>query len=407
MSTLRILHTSDWHIGQRLHGKEREQEHERFFSWLLDILQDKQVDCLIIAGDIFDVGYPSNSALRQYYRFLNRTRQTGCRKVIITGGNHDYISTLNAPRAILEALDITVMGGTPQTLEEEIIPINDKNCQPQAFVCAVPYLRDRDIRHSVAGESYDDRIQSIRQGIATHYRDVAQLVTRQNPGNLPVIATGHLYMAGATISESEREIQIGNQAAFTLEEFPDSFNYVALGHIHRPQRIGGNENIRYSGSPLPLSFSERQDRKQVVLVEFSDNNLKAVTPIEVPIPRKLVSISGTLKEVEESLRSYKSKGDLHDWAEIKVEEQEYNPQITQQYKEMLEQKFDLEIVKPSITYMDRINGLSSLYQEQPSLKDLSTGQVFGKLLDKCCINGKDELMNSYNQLLDEMHQKED
>ena len=406
MSHLRILHTSDWHIGQRLFGKEREKEHNLFFDWLLRVLKEKKVNCLVISGDIFDVGYPSNSALKQYYRFLNRTRDTVLQKVIITGGNHDYISTLNAPQTILDALDITVMGGVPEDINDEIIPICDKGGSISGFVCAVPFLRDKDIRHSIAGESYDNRIKAAREGIASHFKNLSDLVQEQNQDNVPVIAMGHLYMAGASVSDSEREIQIGNQAAFTLEEFPDTFQYVALGHIHRPQRIGGKEHIRYSGSPIPLSFSERKDEKQVVIVDFYDNKLESITPLLVPTPRKLVSITGTLQEVKELLDSYRSEGELCDWAEIKVEEQQYDPEITRKYKELLEQQFNVEVVKPSIIYKDRINGLSALYQEQPSLKDLTTSEVFDKLLDKSNFTNKEELQLTYAQLLEDMHQKE-
>ncbi|MFA8437122.1 MAG: exonuclease SbcCD subunit D C-terminal domain-containing protein [Marinifilaceae bacterium] len=406
MSTLRILHTSDWHIGQRLHGKEREKEHQRFFDWLLNTLKEQKVDVLIVAGDIFDVGYPSNSALKQYYRFLYQTRQTGCRNIIITGGNHDYISTLNAPKAILEALDITVMGGVPENLSDEIVTVKDEQGNPQAFVCAVPFLRDREIRQAVAGESYDDRLKATREGILQHFKDIARLVEEQNPEKLPVIATGHLYMAGASVSESEREIQIGNQAAFSLDGFPETFDYLALGHIHRPQRIGGLEHIRYSGSPLPLSFSERKDEKQVVLIEFRDRKLECIKPLLVPACRKLVSINGTLSEVREKLENYRSAGDLKDWAEVKVTEEQYDPELTRLYKEMQEEEFEVEIVKPSITYKDRINGLSALYEEQPSLRDLGTGEVFEKLLEKSGFNGKEELVQTYNLLIEEMNQKE-
>jgi len=406
MSTLRILHTSDWHIGQRLHGKEREKEHQLFFDWLLNTLNEQKIDVLVVSGDIFDVGYPSNSALKQYYRFLYQTKQTGCRKIIITGGNHDYISTLNAPKAILEALDITVMGGVPENLTEEIVPVSDDRGNPLAYVCAVPFLRDREIRQAVAGESYEDRISATREGIQQHFKQVADLVAEQNTEKLPVIATGHLYMAGSTVSESEREIQIGNQAAFSLEGVPDTFDYLALGHIHRPQRIGGLEHVRYSGSPLPLSFSERKDEKQVVLIEFRDKQLETITPLMVPASRKLVSISGTLTEVKEKLMNYRSEGELKDWAEVKVSEEQYDPELTRLYKEMQEEEFDVEIVKPSITYKDRINGLSALYEEQPSLRDLSTGEVFEKLLDKSGFNGKEELIHTYNQLIENMNHQE-
>lgn len=403
---MRILHTSDWHIGQRLHGKDRFDEHEKFFSWLLQCINDRNIDVLLIAGDVFDVGYPSNAALQQYYRFLTKCRESKCRKVIITGGNHDYVSTLNAPKNLLDALDITVIGGVPDLIENEIIEIKDCKDQLAAYVCAVPYLRDRDIRKGVAGESHEERVKATSLGIANHYQELADRLEEINTNKLPVIATGHLYMAGASTSDSERDIQMGNQAAFRWDSFPQNFDYVALGHIHRPQRISNQEQVRYSGSPIPLSFSERKDQKEMILVEFKGNALKSVEPIKVPLFRKLVGFSGNLNEVLEQLQQHKSKGEYTDWAEIQIVEENYDPNLLQKYKELLDGDFDLEIVKPSISFKDRIKGVSELYEEQVALKDLTDQEVFEKLLDRSNFEDREELQNSYQQLLQEMNEQE-
>ena len=403
---MRILHTSDWHIGQRLHGKDRFDEHEKFFAWLLQCINDRNIDLLLIAGDIFDVGYPSNAALQQYYRFLTKCRESKCRKVIITGGNHDYVSTLNAPKNLLDALDITVIGGVPDLIENEIIEIKDCKDQLAAYVCAVPYLRDRDIRKGVAGESHEERVKATSLGIANHYQELADRLEEINTHKLPVIATGHLYMAGASTSDSERDIQMGNQAAFRWDSFPQNFDYVALGHIHRPQRISNQEQVRYSGSPIPLSFSERKDQKEVVLAEFMENELKLVESIKVPSFRKLVGFSGSLNKVLEELEQHQSEGEYSDWAEIQILEENYDPNLLQKYKELLDGDFDLEIVKPSICFKDRIKGVSELYEEQVALKDLTDQEVFEKLLDRSHFEDREELQNSYQQLLQEMNEQQ-
>ncbi|BAX82462.1 exonuclease SbcCD subunit D C-terminal domain-containing protein [Labilibaculum antarcticum] len=403
---MRILHTSDWHIGQRLHGKDRFEEHEKFFSWLLQVLQDKQIDLLLVAGDIFDVGYPSNSALQQYYRFLTLCRESTCQKVIITGGNHDYVSTLNAPKSLLDALNISVIGGVPDSIEQEIVEIKDKNGQLAAFVCAVPYLRDRDIRKGIVGESHEERIEATSMGIANHYKEVADCVEKINTNQLPVIATGHLYMAGVSTSDSERDIQMGNQAAFRWDSFPQNFDYVALGHIHRPQRISNQEQVRYSGSPIPLSFSEKNDQKEVVVIEFMENKLSSVESVKVPLFRRLIGFSGSLDEVASQLQQHHSEGEDTDWAEIHIEEENYDPNLLQKYKELLEMDFDLEIVKPSISFKDRVKGVSELYEEQVALKDLTDQEVFDKLLERSNFEDGAELQNSYQQLLQEMNDKE-
>lgn len=403
---MKILHTSDWHIGQRLHGKDRFDEHEKFFSWLLQTIQDKQIDLLLIAGDIFDVGYPSNSALQQYYRFLTQCKASSCQKLIITGGNHDYVSTLNAPKSLLDALDITVIGGMPDSIEKEIVEVKDKNDQLTAYVCAVPYLRDRDIRKGVSGESHEERIKATSLGIANHYQEVADCVEKINTKQLPVIATGHLYMAGASSSDSERDIQMGNQAAFRWDTFPQNFDYVALGHIHRPQRISNQEQVRYSGSPLPLSFSEKNDQKEVVLIEFKETKLSTVESLKVPSFRRLIGFSGSLDEVATKLKQHQSEGNYTDWAEIQIIEESYDPNLIQKYKELLVADFDLEIVKPSISFKDRVNGVSELYEEQVALKDLSNQDVFDKLLDRSNFEDRTELQNCYQQLLQEMNEQE-
>lgn len=403
---MKILHTSDWHIGQRLHAKDRFQEHEKFFDWLLQIIKDKQVDLLLIAGDIFDVGYPSNAALQQYYRFLTRCKESTCQKVIITGGNHDYVSTLNAPQSLLQALNISVIGGVPELIEQEIVEVKDKNGNLEAYVCAVPFLKDRDIRKGVSGESHEERVKATSQGIAKHYQDLAEYVEKLNTNKLPVIATGHLYMAGASSSDSERDIQMGNQAVFRWEAFPQNFDYVALGHIHRPQRISNQEQIRYSGSPIPLSFSEKNDQKEVLIADFKANQLCSVESVKVPLFRRLLGFSGTLDEVAEQLRQHQSEGEYTDWAEIRIEEENYDPNLIQKYKELLESDFDLEIVKPSISFKDRIKGVSELYEEHVALKDLSDQQVFEKLLDRSNFENRTELQQSYQQLLQELNEKE-
>ncbi|MCL3780555.1 exonuclease subunit SbcD [Prolixibacteraceae bacterium JC049] len=405
MNKFRILHTSDWHIGQRLHGKDRHQEHEYFFQWLLRTLTEQHIDLLIIAGDIFDVGYPSNQALKQYYNFLSRCNATCSTQIVITGGNHDYISTLNAPKPLLESLNITVIGGASADYTKELIPI-EKDNKLLGYVCAIPYLRDKDIRQSVAGENYDDRIKATRNGIAEYYKRIADYAQTSNINNLPVIATGHLYMAGASTSESEREIQMGNEAAFKWDAFPQTFDYVALGHIHRPQKVAQQEHVRYSGSPIPLSFSERKDTKQVVLVEFDTEKQISIQSIEVPIERKLISFSGTLAEVKEAIKVHKSANQLTDWAETRVTEPQYDPILIAEYKELLEESFDVEIVKPSISFTDRIKGVSALYEEQPALSDLTNTEVFEKLLERSNFDQTEELMGSYKELVQSVFDKE-
>ena len=154
---MKILHTSDWHLGHKLYGRQRYQEPSDFLNWLLEQIEEQEVDALIVAGDIFDSQTPANQSLEMYYRFLSRTANSCCRHIIIVGGNHDSPTLLNAPRELLHFLNIHVVGRAPENIEEELLVLNDTGGSPELMVLAVPYLRDKDIRLSEAGESIGDK----------------------------------------------------------------------------------------------------------------------------------------------------------------------------------------------------------------------------------------------------------
>ena len=205
--------------------------------------------------------------LKLYYQFLTSLIGSSCRQVIITGGNHDYISTLEAPADVLSALNIQVIGGAKETISDELIEVSINN-ELQCVVAAVPFLRDKDIREINASESYEEAKDAVNNGIVKHYQQLAEEAGKYT---CPLIAMGHLYVQGASQSESERDIHIGNLAGLRVDSFPDKFDYVALGHIHRPQKF--KDTIRYSGSPLPLSFSERKDNKQVIVLSVEGKKI--------------------------------------------------------------------------------------------------------------------------------------
>jgi len=318
---MKILHTSDWHIGQKLHGHDREEEHLLFFEFLKKLILSENIEVLIVAGDIFDVGFPSNSALKIYYNFLTQIQQTNCKNIIITGGNHDSVSTLNAPKDILEFLNVKVIGGVSDNLEDEIIEIKNAEDKTELIVAAVPFLRDRNIRKSEAGETYENRIKAIKAGIIKHYKDIAKKISDQN---VVKIACGHLFLIGSKIekSDSERDIHIGNSVSISANDLPNDFHYYALGHLHRPQKISKNENIRYSGSPIPLSFSERKDNKNVVIISTENNKISNVKTYAIPQFKKLIKIEGNFEYVINKLSEYKSESILKpDLAEVLIKEE--------------------------------------------------------------------------------------
>ncbi|WP_424108350.1 exonuclease SbcCD subunit D C-terminal domain-containing protein [Psychrobacter halodurans] len=274
---LTILHTSDWHLGRRLYGRMRYDEFAAFLSWLETTISEQHVDVLIVAGDIFDTMTPSNRAQALYYEFLGRVSRSCCQHIVIVAGNHDSPTFLDAPSHVLKFLNVHVIGTACEDLNDEVLVLDDTDGAPHCIIAAVPYLRDRDVRSSSAGESADSKDANVIKGIRTHYDDVASIakakqaqLIKSHQRHIPIIATGHLFAAGGTTTEDDgvRELYVGSLGKISADMFDKGFDYVALGHLHVPQRVGGRETIRYSGSPIAMGFGEARQQKQVLLIQF-------------------------------------------------------------------------------------------------------------------------------------------
>lgn len=323
---MKFLHTSDWHLGLRLLGKDMEPFQQEALQWLLQQIETQNIDVLIVAGDIFDNGQPSNAARALYFSFLKDLIKSSCQHVVIIGGNHDSPSMLNAPGEILEMLNIYVLGKAKRdekdaiSVVQEIIPLKDKNGNIKAIVGAVPFLRDRDLMSALAGQTFDDRVLALRKGIEWHYEKLAEEM--QQFDGIPKIATGHLYVAGTALSDNaprqdgENDIHIGNLAKVSTDLFSANFNYTALGHIHMPQSPGTGDSIHYSGSLIPLSFSERNDEKRINIVEFNTKQKAIVSPIKVPPFIKLNRFKGNRETVENTLLEKPIHTDIGQWGEF-------------------------------------------------------------------------------------------
>lgn len=403
---MKILHTADWHLGKKLEQCERTEEHQDFLDWLIEKLSAACIDVLIIAGDVFDTGSPSNTALEQYYRFLRMVKDTCCREVVIIGGNHDSISTLNAPKSLLKYFNVHIVGGVPEAFTEQIIPIKDVNGKLELVVCAVPFLRDRDIRLSVSGESNEEREQRIKEGISNHYHRFIEHITAYKEENIPVIATGHLFAAGSSTSESEKEIHVGNLGQVHGDHFPVEFNYIALGHIHRPQVVNRMEHIRYSGSPIPLSFSENEDKKQVLILEFKAGDLISLVPHEVPCGRKLIRIRGDLDTVKRKILDLEDPGlKYKPWVEVQVETTTAILDLDQQLSALQSQKPFIERFFPRQNRLRSSKSLDAI-EEELALKDLTPKAVFLKRCEsKIAAEEFPELMKTFEEALELMGQK--
>lgn len=405
-----ILHTSDWHLGQKFNNQQsRDEEQAAVLDWLLDAIRQTGAEALVVAGDVFDVHNPPISAERLYYRFLNDLKTTtACRHVVIVGGNHDSPSKLNAPRELLRAFDIHVMGAAPEAPAETLLLLRDAAGAPALLVAAVPFLRERDVGVTQAGETVAERIERIRSGIAAYYRAVAEAVQAKLDElgqKVPVLVTGHLVATGASSSGEQRNIYLGNLDNISAEDFSDVFDYVALGHIHSPQRVAKQSRIRYCGSLIPLSFGELRDQKMALLAELTpDAGLKAVTELTAPVFRRLVELQGDFESLLEQIPAFHDpEAPLPAWLKITVAAKDL-PVDAHERLRALVRDLHLEILRLEID-RSKITGLVPAdAQPLENLRLLPEETVFRR---RCEAEGlsdqaQTELLATYRELRDWM-----
>lgn len=321
---LRVLHTADWHLGKTLCDHERTQEHSQFLDFLLRTIEEQRVDVLVVSGDVFDSANPPQSAETLYFNFLSRLHALGHCAAVITAGNHDSPTHLESPRRLLRALNVRIAGVPSDDPAEALIVLPSPE-NPCLVIAAVPFLRDRDLRTGVLGQSQDEIQRDLHTGLRSRYTRLAEAAECWRERGVPVLATGHLTMLEGLPSDSERSIHIGGLGAIGADLFADIFCYGALGHLHRPQPVGGQARLRYSGSPIALSFSEAADHKEVRLLEFRDGLLVENCGIGVSAPRRLARLRVARAELESSLLAFAAATDaecagmMPPWLEVVVE----------------------------------------------------------------------------------------
>ena len=315
----RVLHTSDWHLGKPLGDLDRTEEVRRFLDFLLETVISTQADALVIAGDVFDCATPPQSAVRLYFDFLAALySRTEC-VAVVTAGNHDSPSHLEAPRDLLCVLRTHVVAALIEERSEMLIPLPSPE-KPSLLIAAVPFLRERDLRTGRMGQGAAEIEADLREGLRSRYAEVAEAAQAWVERGVPVLAMGHLTALGAFTTADERLIHVGGLGKIGADAFPKAFAYVALGHLHRPQAVGGCEHIRYSGSPIALSFGEAGDIKEVRLLDFCDGKLLANAPIPVPPSRRLIQLRLPQAELETGLRAFQPPAsELPPWVEVIVE----------------------------------------------------------------------------------------
>ncbi len=436
---LRVLHTSDWHLGRRLYGHTRYQEFAEFLDWLYNCICEQAVDVLIVAGDIFDSMTPSNKAQALYYQFLGRVSHSPCQHIIIVAGNHDSPSLLDAPKEVLKFLNVHIVGTACDNIEDEVITLTDHNQQAQAIILAVPYLRDKDVRHSVSAESSDDKNSQLVAGISEHYAKATAIAKQrqtalqtdlqissqkklqaepktkrqkqqQTTKKIPIIATGHLMAMGGKTTDDDgvRELYIGSLGGISANIFDKDIDYVALGHLHVPQLVGGEEHIRYSGSPIAMGFGEAKQQKQVLLITFDNNKQKDkqkdIRSIAVPCFHKLAQVKGDFSEIEQQLIKLKTLKQAV-WVEVIYQSDKVISNLAEQLS-LITKDSDVEIIKikNSQSYQQILRQSS----QSESLHDLTCEEVFERCLTthKVADNQRNQLMQCFQQVIYEIENED-
>lgn len=380
MFPMRILHTSDWHLGQHFMGKTRQAEHRAFCAWLIAQVREQAVDTVLIAGDVFDNGAPPSYAREQYNQFIVELRDTGA-ELVVLGGNHDSVAMLGESRSLLACLGCHVVPAVGVEPTEQLLVLHRRDGAPGAVLCAIPFIRPRDVLRSEAGQSAADKQLSLQNAIHAHYQQLFTLAETKRDelgGNLPIIATGHLTTVGASASESVREIYVGALEAFPTNAFPPAA-YIALGHIHRPQKVGGLEHIRYSGSPIALSFDEARQDKQVLLVDLDAQGLQTVTPLSVPCFQPMYSLRGSLPELETAITEAARSGSAERpvWLDIQVTTDDYLSDLHTPI-DVLCAELPVEVLR---IRRERGNAVASLQNEaRETLDELNPAEVFDRRL---------------------------
>ncbi|VXB16733.1 exonuclease, dsDNA, ATP-dependent [Pseudomonas sp. 8BK] len=406
--SIRILHSSDWHLGQHFMGKTRQAEHQAFCAWLIEQVRTYAIDAVLIAGDIFDTGAPPSYAREQYNRFIVELRGTGC-ELVVLGGNHDSVAMLGESKTLLAQLGTRVIPGVCEQLDEQLLVLHRRDGSPGAVLCGIPFIRPRDVLHSQAGQSAQDKQQSLQQAIQQHYQALYALAEAKRAelgGELPIIATGHLTTVGASASDSVREIYVGSLEAFPTSAFPPAA-YIALGHIHRPQKVGGLEHIRYCGSPIALSFDEAKQQKEVLLVELDSSGLRQISALPVPRFQPLLSLCGSLKELETAIQDASKQGSTEQpvWLEVLVGSDDYLSDLQLRIAALCE-GLPVEVLRIRRERGNAVAGLQG--QAKETLDELSVEDVFAQRLSSESLDDAEQqrLLGLYQQVVSELREGE-
>lgn len=409
---MKILHTADWHLGQLFHEYDRTFEHQQFLDWLLTTISSEEIEVLLVSGDVFDISNPSASSIRMFYTFLREaTTQNPNLQIVITAGNHDSASRLEAPKPLLASSNIHIIGTIEKNddgsinYEKLTIPLRNKEGVISTWCLAIPFLRMGDY------PSVLNALNPYSEGVTALYSEAFAYAKEKKELHQTIIAMGHLHTHHAEISDMDKteRLIMGGVECISATAFDAEIKYVALGHIHKAQRIGGNEHIRYSGSPLPMSFSERNYKHQVVVVELEEE-ITALKTLEIPVTIPLLRIplkAEPLENVLEQLQQLNGKNEEEQapYLEIQVLLEEPEPALRHKIDEIIQFK-NVKLARIQPHYLNK-NSTSNVSFSQELLNELQPVDVFSKSYQaKYSAEVPEHLMALFQQTLIEVNQTE-
>ena len=399
---MRFIHTSDWHLGQNFYGKNRAAEHQAFFDWLLETIAAKQVELLIVAGDIYDTAAPPSYARSLLNKLVIQLHEVGC-QLLLLGGNHDSVAVLNENKNLYKALNTSLISQAinkqdSADYQQQVQLMTDKDGQASGIVVAVPYLRPRDL--------YTAENNQLLPAIQQHYQQLYQIalekqqqIANDTGTKVPIIGTAHLTIVNAKITDSVRDIYIGSLEALPVEALPE-FDYLAMGHIHQPQVIGKKEQIRYSGSPIAMSFDEASQQKSVVLVDTKagqTDNLH-ISTLDIPCSQAMRQLKGDIQQIEDELAQLATL-EQNIWLDIEISSDEYHSDLQQKLLNLTADS-ELEIlrVRRSKKVIQQ-----KIAEKSVSLDELTPLDVFNQRVENLELTT--EQIQDLTQLFNQSHQQ--
>lgn len=409
---MKILHTADWHLGQLFHEYDRSFEHQEFLNWLLKTISVEQIEVLLISGDVFDISNPAANSIRMFYSFLQKATQNNpSLQIVVTAGNHDSASRLEAPKPLLESSNIHIIGTIQKhadgtiNYEKLTIPLRNKLGEIKSWCLAIPFLRMGDY------PNVPDAENPYAAGVTELYKAASAFANARKTSDQTIIAMGHLHTQQAEISEMDKteRLIMGGVECINASAFDSALKYVALGHIHKAQRVGGNNHIRYCGSPLPMSFSERNYKHQVVIFELENDlhNLKTVEiPVSIPllrIPLKAEPLEAVLLQLHQLPE--KNHETQAPYLEVQVLLEEPEPALRHKIDEVLKYK-NVKLARIQPHYPTRKSSSSEKISTE-LLDELQPVDVFTKsYFAKYNTEVPQHLMQLFQQTVNEVNQTE-